>query len=234
MLVIARFVLEQAIRYLPLAQEQITLLYLGVKESQQATEQECASLMPGLVDRGSGFVIGMIGRIEPYKGQHVLIAAVDILKKQNMHPTVAMAGAVMDQAYFDKLMRQIQAQGLAEQVKYLGISPEPAKLMSCCDVVVLTTQCETFGLVLIEAMRAGAAVVGTNAGGVPEIITHNETGLLFEPGKAEQLAACLAELYQNQAKRVELAKAGKAFADTAFTEKQHFDKLESILATLQG
>jgi glycosyltransferase involved in cell wall biosynthesis len=232
MLVIARFVLEQAIRYLPLAREQITLLYLGVKEPQQATEQECSGLMPGLRGHDRRFVIGMIGRIEPYKGQHVLIAALQILKRQNIHPAVAMAGAVMDQAYFDKLMQQVQVQDLAEQVNYLGISAEPDKLMSCCDVIVLTTQCETFGLVLIEAMRAGTAVVGTNAGGVPEIITDKETGLLFEPGNAEELAVCLAELYQNQTRREDLARAGKTFADATFTEQNHFDKLASILASL--
>lgn len=232
MLVIARFVLDQAIRYLPLAREQITLLYLGVKASRRATQQECSALLPGMKHRDGGFVIGMIGRIEPYKGQHVLIAALERLKKQDINPDVAMAGAVMDQVYFDKLMQQVQAQGLAEQVSYLGVSSEPDKLMSCCDVVVLTTQCETFGLVLIEAMRAGTAVIGTNAGGVPEIITQNKTGLLFEPGNAAQLAACLAGLYQNKARREELARAGQAYADAEFTELKHFDKLESILMSL--
>lgn len=232
MLVIAKFVLEQAIRYLPLAREQIALLYLGVKASVRASPQECAGLMPSVVGRENVFVIGMIGRIEPYKGQHVLIDALEILKPQNLNVLVAMAGPVMDKAYFEKLNRQIREKGLSDSVQYLGISQEPDKLMSCCDVVVLTTYCETFGLVLVEAMRAGTAVIGTDAGGVPEIIRHNETGMLYAPGDAQQLAGQLAELYRDKPKRERIAKAGKAFADAMFDEKQHFENLEKILASL--
>ena len=232
MLTIAKFVQDQALRFLPLAKNKISLLYLGVKTSIRASPQECADLLPGHISKEKNFVLGMVGRIEPYKGQHVLIAALEILKQKNLNILVAMAGPVMDKAYFDMLNRQIREKGLSEQVKYLGISQEPDKLMSCCDVVVLTTLCETFGLVLVEAMRAGTAVVGTNAGGVPEIIKHNETGMLYAPGDAQQLAEQLAELWHDKPKREKLAKAGKAFADAMFDEGHHFQNLEKILATL--
>jgi glycosyltransferase involved in cell wall biosynthesis len=232
MLAIAKFVRDQAIRFLPLNQEQITLLYLGVKASVPATPQECAGLLPELVAREKSFVIGMIGRIEPYKGQHVLIDALEILKQQTPNMQVAMAGPIMDKAYFETLNREIHAKGLSDNIKYLGVSQAPDKLMSCCDVVVLTTFCETFGLVLAEAMRAGAAVIGTNAGGVPEIIKHNGTGMLYAPGDAQQLAGILAELYHDKPKRERLAKAGKAFADAMFDEKQHFLNLDRIFSSL--
>lgn len=232
MLVIANFVLEQANRYLPLHREQIVLLYLGVKASVRASAEDCARLLPDVVNNKNRFVVGMMGRIEYYKGQHVLFDALAILHQQNLQPFVVMAGAVMDQAYFNGLTRQIQAQGFANDVKYVGISQELDKLMSCCDVVVLTTYCETFGLVLVEAMRVGTAVIGTNAGGVPEIIKHNETGMLFEPGNARQLAGCLIALHDDKAQREKIAAAGKAYADAMFDEKQHFEKLEQVLAAL--
>lgn len=189
-------------------------------------------MLPVLYDREVNFLIGMIGRIEAYKGQHVLIDALAILKGHNQNFSVAMAGPIMDQAYFDSLNRQIHDKGIADHVRYLGTIQEPGRLMSCCDVVVLTTYCETFGLVLVEAMRAGTAVIGTDAGGVPEIIRHHETGLLYEPGNARQLAACLAELQQDSAKRKSLAEAGKAYADRVFDEKQHFTSLENIFSSL--
>ena len=233
MLAIACFVQEQANRFLPLTPDQVSLLYLGVQASECASSQECAGLLPGISDRANAFVIGMIGRIEPYKGQHVLIEALEILKQRNLKLQVAMAGPVMDQRYFEMLNRRVREQGLTDQVSYLGISREPGKLMSCCDVVVLTTFCETFGLVLVEAMRAGTAVIGTDAGGVPEIIKHQHTGMLFAPGDAQQLADILAELYHDQSKREKLATAGKAYADAMFDEKLHFQNLETILATLQ-
>jgi glycosyltransferase involved in cell wall biosynthesis len=229
MLVISKFVLEQAIRYLPLSRERISLLYLGVKEATKVEPQQCAELMPGLFGKENDFVIGMIGRIEPYKGQHVLLEALTILKRQNLQPKVAIAGPIMDKVYFDKLLQQIQEEELESDAKYLGVTDEPEKLMSCCDVVVLTTYCETFGLVLVEAMRAGTAVIGTNAGGVPEIIKHDETGLLYEPGNAGQLAGLIEELYQDKSKRMRLAATGKEFADKMFAEGQHYDNLEKII-----
>lgn len=232
MLVIANFVLVQAVRFLPLSQEQIRLLYLGVAEPAPVTKSECNKLLADSSNIQKKFVIGMIGRIEAYKGQHVLIDALSSMRCQSQTFQVVLAGPVMDQAYFDGLNRQIQDKGLTDQVKYLGISREPERLMSCCDVVVLTTFCETFGLVLVEAMRAGTAVIGTNAGGVPEIIKHNVNGVLYEPGNAQQLAECLNELCNDEAKRQQLAQAGKSSADARFDEERHFISLESILAGL--
>lgn len=232
MLVISRFVLDQAVNYLPLCRDKIALLYLGVKESAKAAPEQCAEIMPGVVASDRGVVIGMVGRIERYKGQHVLLQALTLLKKQDLEPRVAMAGPIMDEMYFNELTQQLRAEGLEDRVTYLGVTNEPEKLMSCCDVVVLTTYCETFGLVLIEAMRAGAAVIGTDAGGVPEIIRHNETGMLFEPGNARQLAGHLSELCRDTATRQRLANAGKAFADANFDEQRHYRQLENIFITL--
>jgi len=229
LLVISRFVEDQAFRYLPLARDQVTLLYVGVAETMRASVDECNQLIQDDSDRKKAFVIGMIGRIEHGKGQHVLLEAVSLLQAKNSDVRVIMAGPIMDRAYFDRLNQQIQDKRLDGQVKYLGISRDPGKLMSCCDVVVLTTYCETFGLILAEAMRAGTAVIGTGAGGVLEIIKDNETGLLFEPGNAGQLAECLSTLSENPVTRARLAAAGKKFADEVFNEKNHFEKLERML-----
>jgi glycosyltransferase involved in cell wall biosynthesis len=232
MLTIAKFVQEQAVRFLPLTAEQVSLLYLGVQATEPATSQTCSGMLHGIGDSANAFVIGMIGRVEPYKGQHVLIEALTLLKQQHLNLQVAMAGPIMDKAYFEDLNRRIREQGVAGNVSYFGITQEPGKFMSCCDVVVLTTMCETFGLVLVEAMRAGVAVIGTNAGGVPEIIQHQVTGLLFAPGNAQQLADNLAELYRDRSKRDQLALAGKRYADAMFDEKQHFHNLETIFIAL--
>jgi len=228
----AQFVLEQAIRFLPMAMEKIKLLYLGVGTTPVVTPEQCKSLLLQSGENEDAYVIGMIGRIEHGKGQHVLIEAMDILQQQNLRPLVAMVGPIMDKTYYNRLIQQISEKNLTRCVKYLGVSSEPQKLMSCCDVVVLTTYCETFGLVLVEAMRVGTAVIGSNAGGVPEIIEHEKTGMLYEPGNASELADCLAELCRNKVKRENLARAGKEFADLMFDENRHFAHLAEILENL--
>ncbi|MBI1422073.1 MAG: glycosyltransferase [Gammaproteobacteria bacterium] len=229
MLVIADFVRRQAIQYLPLRDEQVTLLYLGVRAVKAATPAQCLELIPDLSAKAPDFVIGMIGRIEEYKGQHILLEALRLVKDRIPRALIVMAGPIMDETYFERLHKQIQRDGLTGMVTYLGISHEPGRLMSCCQVVVLTTYCETFGLVLAEAMRAGTAVIGTNAGGVPEIIKHNETGLLYEPGNAQELAQNLTDLYENRERRERLCRAGNEFADKMFDVNKHFHLLEKYL-----
>ncbi len=101
--------------------------------------------------------------------------------------------------------------------------------MSAFDVVVLATKQETFGLVLIEAMRNGVAVIGTNAGGVPEIIDDGKTGLLIEPDDAAGLEQCLLRLIQDAQLRESLAKVGKQKADQMFSQEQHYNRLCELM-----
>jgi len=78
-------------------------------------------------------------------------------------------------------------------------------------------------------MRSGTCVVGTDCGGVPEIIKHGETGLLFKPDDADDLAEKLQLLIEDKDYRMRLTNAGKLDADDRFSEEQHFDKLQNIL-----
>ena len=97
---------------------------------------------------------------------------------------------------------------------------------------MLTTDTETFGLVIAEAMRAGTAVIGTNAGGVPEMIKHGDTGLLIEPGDAAGLADAIERLATDPPLRERLAACGKAFADEHFSEPRHFEGLHTIFESV--
>jgi glycosyltransferase involved in cell wall biosynthesis len=91
---------------------------------------------------------------------------------------------------------------------------------------------ETFGLVLPEAMRAGIAVIGSNAGGVPEIIEHGKTGLLFEPKNTDDLKAQILKLCSDRNLLEKLAAQGMAKANTVFNDDKHFASLVDIFQKL--
>ena len=101
--------------------------------------------------------------------------------------------------------------------------------MQICDCIVLTSYEETFGLVLPEAMRAEIAVIGSRAGGVPEIIDHETTGLMFETRDALNLCQQICKLHSNPQLKNQLAQAGKKKADILFNQETHFAKLEQHL-----
>ena len=75
-------------------------------------------------------------------------------------------------------------------------------------------------------MRAGVAVIGSNSGGVPEIIEHNKTGLLFESRNDEDLYQKISTLYNDPELKQRLAAQGKESADIRFNTTAHFEKLE--------
>ncbi len=227
-IVITKRLQNEARRYLPMPSADIQLLYYGVPEPSASAHQGCSEFLNSSGLDGPGIKIALVGRIARAKGQHLLMEAVETLVARGCDLRAALIGEIVDQAYFDEFMARAEASGLSDHVKYLGFVDDPISIMGCFDVVVLTTDTETFGLVIAEAMRAGTAVIGTNAGGVPEMIKHGDTGLLIEPGDAAGLADAIEGLATDPRLRESLAASGKAFADEHFSEPHHFEGLHDI------
>lgn len=233
MLAITRRIQQQAWRFLPLSRERVRLLYHGVPAPSPAP-QACAQLRARAGIPSGRFLIGLVGRIEPGKGQHVLVDAVALLARRGRDVHALLVGHPMRPRHLDDLRARISRLGVDDRVHYYGFHPRPQALMGCMDCVVLTTYAEHFGLVLVEAMRAGVAVIGTDAGGVPEIIEASVTGLLVPPGDPTALADAIERLLQDPALRARLAQAGKADADARFNEDRHFVQLGAWLRQLAG
>jgi glycosyltransferase involved in cell wall biosynthesis len=101
--------------------------------------------------------------------------------------------------------------------------------MQLCDVMVLATDNETFGLVLIEAMMCGVCVVASDSGGPLEIVDDRVNGLLFKTFDSDDLADKLALLQKESALREKYAKAGKQKALDVFENQRQFELLKSLL-----
>jgi glycosyltransferase involved in cell wall biosynthesis len=100
------------------------------------------------------------------------------------------------------------------------------------DLVILPTYEETFGLVAAEAMIMGVPVIGSNAGGVPEIISHNNNGLLFETKNMDDLSEKIDMIIENKTLRNNLVSNAHEYAYKEFDYNKHFDRLEKIFNSL--
>lgn len=223
-IVITKALYEDAIKYLPIKPENIHLLYYGVPAAV-GQKDICDKYLNESGLDNNVFRLAIFGRVEKGKGQHLVVEATKILKEQRKNIQVAIIGHVMDETYFNNLKEDIKSNRLENNIYYLGFHNNPTSIMPCFDAVILATKCETFGLVLPEAMRAGVAVLGSNCGGVPEIIQHEKTGLLFESGNTVDLTAQLSKLIDDKDFCSKLAKAGKEDADERFSEEKHFSSL---------
>ena len=230
-LCITQLLHDDAVKYLPIEKNRVQVLYYGVPVPPEETI-DCRAFteLQGL--NPDAIKVAIFGRVEEIKGQHLVVQAVKMLISEGLDIQAAMIGHIMDKKYFAQIEKVIKENQLETDIKYLGFHDTPVSIMPCFDIVVLATRCETFGLVLPEAMRAGTCVVGTNCGGVPEIIQHNKTGLLFMPGDVQDLANQLRRLANNADYRNEVANAGKIDADLRFSEEKHFARLMTIFGEL--
>jgi len=131
--------------------------------------------------------LALVGRIEPAKGQAEAVRALGLLVEQGFRAELTLVGEG-DARYTRRVRRIARDLGLGDRVDWRGFVSDPAEVYRSSDVVLVCSRSEAFGRVAIEAMAHGCPVVGTNSGGLPEIIEDGSNGLLYEPGNYRMLA----------------------------------------------
>jgi glycogen(starch) synthase len=149
-----------------------------------------------------------VGRLVYKKGFDVLIEAFRLVLQSFPHLMLVLAG---DGPERSNLESKIQALGLNDRIKLLG-QVERAQvggLFSGCQFFVLPSRREPFGIVNLEAMAFGKAIVATRVGGVPEILTEGENALLVPPDDAAAMATAMTTLLQNTGLRTAMETANQ-------------------------
>ena len=213
----------------PRFRERVGLLYYGTEPGTLVGESEKTALRERHGLAPHDFTIGLIGQKFEGKGQHLLIDAMARLAGEGLACKALIVGPNVDPPYLTRLEGQIADAGLEAEVTLLDFVNRPQELMQICDCVVLATYQETFGLVLIEAMSVGTAVIGSDAGGVPEIIEDGRSGLLFRTRDSGSLAEKIALLHRDPALRSELAREGRRKAAALFNLEKHYDRLQAVM-----
>ncbi|MBN3882873.1 MAG: glycosyltransferase family 4 protein [Nostoc sp.] len=147
-----------------------------------------------------GPLIGIVGRLQRWKGMHVLVQGMPkILQKYpNAHCVVVGGKHDLEPDYEDFLKAEITALGLKDQVIMAGLQRNIPEWVQAMDVFVHASDNEPFGIVIIEAMALGKPVIAGSAGGPTEIITDGMNGLLTPYGDAEQLAIAILRYLDEQ------------------------------------
>ncbi|MDQ7005528.1 MAG: glycosyltransferase family 4 protein [Ghiorsea sp.] len=210
-------------------QPTISVNYLGVSPAKQADKQVIQQRRTQYDADGSHFLIALVGRIDYDKGHEFLLAALKIAKDKGLPFKALIVGHPMQESYLERLKQKVVDAGLEQQMVFTGFVDNPKELMQACDVLILPTIEETFGLVLIEAMSVGIPVIGSNRGGVPEIISHQKTGLLFESTDAQSLFDALNVLYQSPETALRYADKGLDVVQDKFDKQEHLNRLLQTL-----
>ena len=175
--------------------------------------------------------IGIVGRLTRWKGQHVFIdAAAKVLAAGHPAEFIIVGAALFGEEHYEAdLRRQAEQLGIVGQVQFRGFTRDVVGELRRLDILVhASTTDEPFGQVIIEGMAVGLPVIASRGGGVLEIITDGENGLLTAMGDADALAAALCSLLDNPALGKRLGGAGYEHVRKYFRAKDGASKVASI------
>jgi L-malate glycosyltransferase len=209
----------------PFLQKELTFIHNGVDLEELQRPQG------GMIPYSHGSYVLCIAMHNKKKGLDVLLRAFALLR--NTAPSLKLL-LVGDGPLRGELERLALCLGLTDRIQFLGLRgrEEVARLLHGCEVFVLPSRSEPFGIVVIEALACKKPVIATTVGGIPEIIENGKTGLLIEPDNPEALAAALTNVLQNESLRLAIARAGNAMVREKFNTKNMGASYEAIFDDL--
>lgn len=148
------------------------------------------------------FVILSIAALHPRKGLHYLLEAFALLAAKKQDIKLIIAGEGPQKKELEKFIKRLKLSG---KVEIIGHQDNIPFLLKSSDLFVLPSIKEAFGLVLLESMAAGLAIVASAVGGIPEIIEHEKNGILVEPHDTQALQKALLDMINSPALREKIA-----------------------------
>jgi glycosyltransferase involved in cell wall biosynthesis len=182
-------------------------------------------------------VVGIVGHIQDWKGQHLVVEAVAMARRTHPALRCLVVGGVhrLGAEYAAALERRAAAPDLAGHVVLTGARDDVPACLDAMDVAVhASTTPEPFGRVLIEAMALGRPVIAPREGGPLVMVVDGETGLLVEPRSAEAIAAAIRTLLDDPDRRAAMGRAGRARVDAVFDIRHHVERMQGLFDEALG
>jgi len=170
-----------------------------------------------------------VGRLSPEKGHSGLLTALAALKAEGM---IAQLQLVGDGPLRESLQSEAEQLGLGADVEFCGYMPEEGTLaeMAQADIVVLPSLMEGLPVVLIEALALGKPVVAPCIAGIPELVEHDTSGLLFTPSSWKHLTDQLRAMMACPQKWTEMGAAGRNRVAEEFTIEESGRRMSALFS----
>ncbi len=206
-----------------IAPDHITTVHHFIDEQEFRPRPPDAALRSSLGLEGEGPIVGTVGRLHTRKGIEELVRAIPEIAAGVPGVRFLLVGG--HQEKWEKLAAEL---GVAERIVFTGPVSNVADHLRLMDVAVFPPRDEAFGLVVLEAMTAQRAIVGTRVGGIPEMIEHERNGLLVEPHRPDQLVRAILRLLGDPALRTSLALEARKTASERFTRNRSLESTERV------
>ncbi|MCX7767085.1 MAG: glycosyltransferase family 4 protein, partial [Candidatus Sumerlaeia bacterium] len=191
--------------------------------ADQQSKRQALGIPPGKQ------VISIIGRLEPQKGHRYAVEAIHKLVGKTREFVVLIVG---EGSLESEIRAQINALGLNEYFKFLGLRTDIPEILGVTDILLLTSLWEGLPFTVQEAMFAGVPVVASRVDGNVEAIVDGTTGYLIDYKNADEISARLYHLLINPSQRKIMGEAGQQRARELFTLEMMIKQTEKIYDSL--
>ena len=176
-----------------------------------------------------------VGVLTPLKGVHQLVNAFVPIAGEFSEARLVIVGRAQNRNYAEALRRQVCNLDLDERVEFRQAmaQSELAIWMGNAAVLVLPSSSEGLGRVIVEAMAAGTPVIGSDVGGIPDVIEDRVSGFLVPPGNEEMLSERIRWILENPARARIMGRNGHAFAAQFFSTEMYLDRYRQIFRAAQ-
>ena len=180
-------------------------------------------------------VVSAVGRINPRKDLETFVRAAALVNEK--YPDIGFvvvgeAANALEENYLAQLRRLAENLGIAAQLHFTGQIAPIRQAYEATDIVCLCSINEGFGRVLAEAAASGKASIGSDTGGIGEVIDNGESGLLFTPGEPTSLADNIIKMIENQPMMRTMGENARARAKSSFKSSAHALAVQRIYQEL--
>jgi len=222
---------------IPSLESKIEVIYNGI-DIQEFDDRDPKDIRQEFGISKRAPVIGSVGIIHPVKGHDILIRATVLIKKHFPSVKVFIVGGALfekDRVFRLELDKLVEDFGLDKNIVFTGFREDVFDFIQAMDVLVHpATYPDPFPRILLEASALKKAIVATRVGGVPEILAHDVSGLLVEPGDPESLAEAVISLLRDRKKAEEFALKARQAVEKSFTIEKHVSNMTAIYERLFG
>lgn len=219
---------QNLVRYESFPSERVHVVRNGVTLPRPAHDRTTMRKELALGERPT---VGIVARLAPVKNHALLLRAWKQVLRDLPDAVLLIVGNGSQEGNLQQLHTEL---ALGDSVRFLGFRLDVSELLLAMDVFVLCSFSEGLSLTLLEAEACGLPVVATDVGGNPEVVRHEETGVLVPSNEDEPLARTLARLLQDPALCKRFGESGRAFYDRHYTLQAMVDGYARLYRVLCG
>jgi len=217
---------EHLIRDFGVKEKNITLIYNGIEVARfKNHDAQFKAKMKRDLGLADAPVVGIVGRLSDVKGHSYLIEAMQEVLKKIPQARLVIVGEGKMKKRLVSLSRRLE---IAKSILFIPSVKETRDILSIMDVFAMPSLKEGLGLALMEAMATGLAVIGSNVGGIKDLVQDGQTGLLVEPANVVSLASAISQLFMDSEKRTRLGHQAQIFISQNFTQEKMVAETEKV------